>query len=78
MTLQLRSVFTSTPAVFHGGYNMPILNIEGEEREYEKGTTFEAIAREYQDKYDSLITGVIYGTRIRELMKKVDRNETLR
>ncbi|WP_026527347.1 nucleoside kinase [Butyrivibrio sp. VCD2006] len=56
---------------------MPKLNINGEEREYAKGTTFEEIAREYQDKYDNQIVGVVYGSRIRELMKKVDRDEKL-
>ncbi|WP_029320463.1 nucleoside kinase [Butyrivibrio sp. AE3004] len=53
------------------------LMIEGKEREYEKGTTFEEIAGDYQDKYDNQIVAVMYGSRIRELMKKVDRDETL-
>ncbi len=56
---------------------MPKLIIEGEEREYEKGTTFETIAKDYQDRFDNQIVAVIYGTRIRELMKKVDRDEKL-
>ncbi|WP_026510481.1 MULTISPECIES: nucleoside kinase [unclassified Butyrivibrio] len=57
---------------------MPKLVIEGEEREYEKGTTFEEIARDYQDRYDNQIVAVVYGSRIRELMKKVDRDENLK
>ncbi|WP_026499193.1 nucleoside kinase [Butyrivibrio sp. WCD2001] len=56
---------------------MPRLNIEGEEREYAKGTTFEEIAGEFQHKYDNQIVAVVYGSRIRELMKKVDRDEDL-
>ncbi len=56
---------------------MPKLTIHGETREYEKGTTFEEIAREYQPQYENQIVAVVYGTRIRELMKKVDRDEEL-
>ena len=56
---------------------MPKLIINGETKEYEKGTTFETIAREYQSQYRGQIAAVIYGTRIRELMKKVDRDEKL-
>ena len=56
---------------------MPKLIINGETKEYERGTTFEAIAKEYQPQYPNQIVAVVYGTRIRELMKKVDRDETL-
>ncbi len=56
---------------------MPKLTINGEVKEYDKGTTFEEIAHEYQPQYKNQIVAVIYGTRIRELMKKVDRDETL-
>lgn len=56
---------------------MPKLIIDGKECEYEKGTTFEEIAKDYQYKYDSQIVAVVYGSRIRELMKKVDRDENL-
>ncbi len=56
---------------------MPKLIINGETKEYDKGTTFETIAKEYQPMYSHQIVAVIYGTRIRELMKKVDRDEEL-
>ena len=56
---------------------MPKLTINGEVKEYDKGTTFETIAKEYQPKYKHQIVAVVYGTRIRELMKKVDRDEEL-
>ncbi len=56
---------------------MPTLIINGESKEYEKGMTFEEIANEYQPKYENQIVAVYYGNRIRELMKKVDRDETL-
>ncbi len=56
---------------------MPKLRINGEIKEYDKGTTFEEIAREYQPKVPNQIVAVTYGTRIRELMKKVDHDDDL-
>ncbi|MCR5655853.1 MAG: nucleoside kinase [Butyrivibrio sp.] len=56
---------------------MPKLIINGQEKEYPRGTTFEEIAHEYQPQYKNQIVAVIYGSRIRELMKKVDRDENL-
>jgi uridine kinase len=56
---------------------MPKLRINGEVKEYDKGTTFEEIAREYQPQVKNQIVAVTYGTRIRELMKKVDHDDDL-
>lgn len=54
------------------------LSIEGEERQYPCGTSFLAIAQEYQEKYKDDIVLVIYNNRLRELGKKVERDGTLR
>ncbi|MBR1478698.1 MAG: nucleoside kinase [Lachnospiraceae bacterium] len=43
-------------------------------KEYENGTTFEDIAREYEDKYDAPIALVTSNGKIRELFKKVTRD----
>ncbi len=56
---------------------MPIININGEAKEYPKGTTFEEIAREYQKSYVHRIAAVIYNGKIRELMKTVKKDGDL-
>ncbi|WP_026651733.1 nucleoside kinase [Butyrivibrio proteoclasticus] len=56
---------------------MPVITINGESKEYEKGTTFEEIAKEYQSQYDSRIAAVIFGGKIRELMKTVKKDGEL-
>ena len=43
--------------------------VEGEERTYEKGTTFETIANDYQEKYDHQIALVIVNGKMKELFK---------
>lgn len=53
---------------------MPTLVIKGDRKEYEKGTSFEEIAKEYQSKFSSRIALVTVNGKIRELMKKVDRD----
>ncbi len=56
---------------------MPILTINGVEKEYEKGTTFEDIAKEYQKDYPHRIAAVYFNGKIRELMKTVKKDGTL-
>lgn len=56
---------------------MIALWIEGEERQYPHGTSFLAIAQEYQEKYKDDIVLVVYNNRLRELGKKVEKDGTL-
>ncbi len=56
---------------------MPIVTINGVQKEYEKATTFEEIAKEYQKDYPHRIAAVIYNGKIRELMKTVKKDGTL-
>jgi len=53
---------------------MVTVTIDGEERQYEEGTTYEEIAGEYQERYDGMIALVIADGKIRELMKPVERD----
>ncbi len=46
------------------------LTIDGEVKEYEKGVTFEEIARDYADRFQSDIAGVIYNGGLKELLHK--------
>ena len=57
--------------------NMLKITINGEEKLYEKGTTYEAIANEYQEAYQNQIALVTVNGKIRELRKKADRDCTL-
>ena len=50
---------------------MPTIMIGGAKTQYEKGTTFETIAKEYQNRYDSGIALVLFNRKMRELTKKV-------
>ena len=56
---------------------MPILTINGVEKEYEKGITFEEIAKEYQKDYPHRIAAVYFNGKIRELMKTVKKDGEL-
>lgn len=51
--------------------------IDGKTYEYEKGTTFQTIAKDFSKQYDSLIGLVIFNGKIRELTKKVEKDGTL-
>lgn len=50
------------------------VTIEGKVKEYPAGTAFEQIAGEYQKQYEGLIALVCVNGKIRELIKKVDRD----
>ena len=56
---------------------MPIITINGTAKEYEKGISFEEIAKEYQKDYDHRIAAVIFNGKIRELMKTVKKDGEL-
>lgn len=56
---------------------MPQITINGVSKEYEKGTTFEQIAKEYQSEFKYRIAAVIYNGKIRELFKTVKRDGNL-
>ena len=57
---------------------MITLKVEGVEKQYPKGVTFEEVVREYQDKYDNQIALVCYNGKIRELFKKANRDGEVR
>lgn len=65
----------------YGGYfmsdRMITLSVEGEEKQYPCGTSFLAIAQEYQEKYENDIVLVMHNNRLRELSKKAERDGTL-
>lgn len=50
------------------------INIDGKEKLYEEGIKYEIIAKEYQHLYKEPIALVIINGKIRELMKRVDRD----
>ena len=53
---------------------MVTIRIAGEEKLYEDGIKYEIIAQEYQNNYTSPIALVTVNGKIRELMKRVDRD----
>ncbi len=56
---------------------MPQVTINGVSKEYEKGTSFEQIAGEYQEVYPNRIAAVIFNGKIRELFKTVKKDGEL-
>ena len=56
------------------GTGMVRINIDGKEKLYEEGIKYEIIAKEYQHLYKEPIALVIINGKIRELMKRVDRD----
>jgi len=54
------------------------VTIDGVVKEYPAGITYEEIAGEYQEQYENLIALVSVNGKIRELMKKLDRDCELR
>ena len=56
---------------------MPTVFVNGQQRQYEKGTTFEDIADEFQEEYADGIALVYFNRKMRELNKKVDRDGVL-
>ncbi len=56
---------------------MSVITILGEQKEYADGTTFEEIAKEYQNQYHNTIALVTENGKIRELHKKVSKDAEL-
>jgi len=56
---------------------MVTLRIGDEEKQYPYGTSFLAIAQEYQEKYADDIVLVLYDNRLRELNKRAERDGEL-
>lgn len=56
---------------------MAKITVLGNTKEYESGTTFEAIANEYQEQFDDGIALVKEDGKIRELFKKVSKDADL-
>ncbi len=56
---------------------MVTVTIDGIEKKYPEGTTYEAVAEEYQQQYDGMIALVLENGKIRELMKTVHKDCTL-
>ena len=50
------------------------VKINGEERQYPQGATYEDAANDYQEKYDDLIALAARDGKIRELFKKLTRD----
>lgn len=50
------------------------VTIDGIQKEYPKGITFEEIAKEYQSEYDNMIALVLENGKIRELIKKATKD----
>lgn len=59
------------------GENRITLTIQGEEKQYPAGITFEKIAEEYQSGFQDDIVLVLYNNRLRELRKKADKDGSL-
>lgn len=53
---------------------MITVTINGEKREYEAGTSYETVARDYQEQYSSQIALVTVNGKIRELFKKLKKD----
>lgn len=56
---------------------MPTVMINGAIRQYDKGTTFEAIVKEYQPKYNYSIALVYHNGKMKELSKRLERDGAL-
>lgn len=56
---------------------MATVTIRGEKREYAQGTTYEAIAADYEEAYGSMIAVAVANGKIRELFKKITKDCTL-
>lgn len=56
---------------------MITLTINGEEKQYPNGTTYEEIVKEYQPSYDNQIAVVAINGKIRELFKKATKSGVL-
>ena len=56
---------------------MPTVMINGAIRQYDKGTTFETIVKEYQPKYNYSIALVYFNGKMRELSRRLEKDGAL-
>ena len=56
---------------------MPVIMVEGRQKQVEKGTTFEGLAKEYQERYPEKITLVVFNSKMQELSKRVEKDGVL-
>ncbi|MCM1186578.1 MAG: nucleoside kinase [Lachnoclostridium sp.] len=56
---------------------MYTVTINGEQRQYPPGTTYERVADEYQEQYEDMIAVVAIDGKIRELFKEMNKDGTL-
>ena len=59
------------------GQIMVTITIHGEQKQVQKGTTYETIVSEYQKEYEDTIAVVAVNGKIRELFKKVTKDCTV-
>ncbi len=53
---------------------MPTVFVNGKQRQYEKGTTFETIVDEFQDAYKGTIALVYFNKKMRELGRRLEKD----
>ncbi|MCM1089377.1 MAG: nucleoside kinase [Muribaculum sp.] len=53
------------------------VTIDGVQKQVERGTTYETVVQEYQERYDNMIAVVAANGKIRELFKKINRDCTI-
>ena len=53
---------------------MPTVMIKGAIRQYDKGTTFETIVKEFQEQYNNSIALIFFNGKMRELNKRLERD----
>ncbi len=56
---------------------MVTVTIDGVQKQYPRGTTYETVAKEYQTQYEGMIVAAAAGGKIRELFKKINRDCTV-
>ncbi len=56
---------------------MVTVTIDGVQKKYPRGTTYETVAQEYQAQYDGMIVAAATNGKIRELFKKINRDCTV-
>lgn len=56
---------------------MPTVMINGTIRQYDKGTTYETIVKEYQPKYNNSIALVYFNGKMRELSRRLEKDGAL-
>ncbi|MGX8684676.1 MAG: nucleoside kinase, partial [Lachnospiraceae bacterium] len=53
---------------------MPTVMIKGAIHQYDKGTTFESIVKEYQEQYNNSIALIYFNGKMKELNKRLEKD----